>query len=176
AEPRRARLLSLRLGAVLTVGVGSYLVAAVGFLVVIAPAWAFRSLEGTSVSVPAIAASVGRGALAAALVVLISSSLAVIGRGPMLSLGVLVGLTVITGGAFLFVRTFVPLEFFTNVWAVLTGGAGIRAYRFEDSFTRQSATFFGRGWPFGAALAVVLAYAAVAIAGAYATFMRRDIR
>ncbi|MFV0316549.1 MAG: hypothetical protein ACK5O2_06255, partial [Microthrixaceae bacterium] len=40
AEPRRARLLSLRLGAVLTVGVGSYLVAAVGFLVVIAPAWA----------------------------------------------------------------------------------------------------------------------------------------
>lgn len=174
AEPRRARLLGLRFAAVLTTAVGAYLVVAAGFLVANIPAWAIHGLEGTSVDPVAVLLAVGRGSLAVALVVLLSASLAVIGRGTLLSLGVLVGLAVIAAALFLFVRALVPVEFFTNVFGLVTGGNGIRAYEIEDFGLRR--TVFGRGWPWAVTVAVVGTYTVVALLGAFATFTRRDIR
>lgn len=173
AEPRRSRLLALRFAAVLTVGVGAYLVAVVGFLVANVPAWVLNGIEGTSVDPVAVISAIGRGTLTVSLVVLLSASLAVIGRGTLLSLGVLVGLTVLTATLFLFVRALVPVEFFTNVFALVTGGNGMRAYQIDDFGPR---TVFGRGWPWFATLVVVALYTAAAVAGAFVTFARRDIR
>lgn len=177
AEPRRARLLAVRLAAVLTVGVGTYLVAAAGFLVANVPAWVLNGIDGATVSPTALMMAVGRGAIAAALVVAISASLAVIGRGTLLSLGVLVGLAVVTAALFLFVRALIPLEFFTNLYGIVTGGDGIRAFRSPDPwFEGSSVVRFGAGWPWIATVAVVSAYAVVAVAGAFALFTHRDIR
>lgn len=173
AEPRRARLLALRFAAVLTVGVGAYLLAVIGFLVANVPAWMTNGIDGTSVDPVAVLSAVGRGTLAVALVVLLSASLAVIGRGTLLSLGVLVGLTVVTAALFLFVRALVPVELFTNLFGLVTGGNGMRAYQIDDFGPR---TVFGRGWPWFATLVVVALYTAAAVAGAFVTFARRDIR
>lgn len=173
AEPRRARLLALRLAAVLTVAVGTYLVLAVGYLVAIAPAWALHGIEGTTVPVSLVVAAIGRGVLLAVLVAAISASLAVIGRGALTSLGALVVLAVVAAGLFLFARQLVPVEFFTNAFAVLTGGDGYRAYQVDDLFSPWR---FGAGWPWIATVVVITAYAVAVVAGAFVTFTRRDVR
>lgn len=111
------------------------------------------------------------------LVVLLSGALAVIGRGALLSLGVLVGLSVVTAALFLFLRTMLPIEFFTNVWAVVTGGDSMAAYRVTESgYVTTTTTQFGACWPWASAVLVVSCYAVVALGAAFALFARRDIR
>ncbi len=176
AEPRRARLLTLRLGAVVVVGTTAYLLAALGFLLAMAPAWVLRSIEGTSVPASLVAGAIGRGLLAAVVICVLSASLAVLGRGSLLPVGVLVGLAAATGVLFVFLRDLVPLEFFTNTWAVVTGGNGIRTYEVGDAFLAERVDRFGLGWPFAGAVAVVTGYALVALACAYGSFIRRDVR
>ncbi len=180
AEPRRVRLLSLRLASVVTVGVLVYLISVVGFLLANVPAWVMRGVDDASVSPVAILASVGRGLLAVVLVVALSASIAVIGRGTLLPLGVLLGLGVLAGGFFLFIHPLVPVEFFTNLFGLVTGGDGMRFHTVSQGFDGQAGgplmSVPGGGWPWPATVAVVGAYAIVAMVGAFALFTRRDVR
>jgi ABC-type transport system involved in multi-copper enzyme maturation permease subunit len=177
AEPRRARLLTLRFGAVLSLAVMAWVVMLAGYLVAIAPTWWFHGIDDTTVPVSLVLAAAGRGLVATVLVTLLAASLAVIGRGALTALGVLIGLAIVTAALFLFVHALVPIEFYTNAWAVVTGGDSMRAYTVTDEFyPAAEMTHFGAGWPWSAAVSVIVAYTAAAVAAAYALFMRRDIR
>ena len=184
AEPRRARLLTLRLCAVVTVSLAACAVLLVGYLVAVAPAWWFHGIQDTTVPVSLLAAAGARALLAAFLVALLAGSLAVVGRGALTAVGALVAFAILSAVFFLFVRVLVPLEFFTNAWALVTGGDGMRAYTVSANYgqgdfgltSAVTVTQFGAGWPWVASVAVVAAYVAGALALAYATFLQRDIR
>lgn len=177
AEPRRVRLLTLRLAAVVSVAVLAWVVMSVGHLVAVAPSWWFHGIEDATVPVSLLLAAAGRGLLLTVLVALLSGSLAVVGRGALTSVGALVGLTVVTGAFFLVVRALVPVEFFTNAWALVTGGDGLRVYTVRNDYApAEEMTRFGAGWPWAGAVTVVVTYTAIAVAAAYALFVRRDLR
>lgn len=177
AEPRRARLLTLRFAAVASVAVMAWVVMSAGYLAAIAPSWFLHGIDDTTVPASLLVTAAARGLVVTVLVALLAASLAVIGRGALSAVGALVGLAILTGAFFLFVRALVPVEFFTNAWAVLTGGDGFRAYQVHDPYApNEVVTRFGAGRPWSVAVAVVVAYTAATVGGAYALFMRRDVR
>lgn len=182
AEPRRARLLALRLVAVTIVGVSLWLLLAVGYLLVLAPSVLARAITDTHLDWVQLVPALGRGVVAAALVSLLAGALAAVGRGTVVAAFALVGAGVLAGLAFGRLRLVAPVDLLTNMWAVLTGGDGLEYVRQQETYGVPGATFtvdtwvLRAGWPWVGAVAVVGAWTTVALGAAFATFLRRDVR